>query len=75
MFKIKPKQHRGTEYVRLANLPDEQAGNLLDWLPQTCLTKMEAGEDMLDDCIDYEDYEFWFEHCYRSGLQAFEEEI
>lgn len=75
MPKVKPKRQGLNEYIRLAGLPDKQAGNLLEWLPQSYLTKVEGEESLLDDCVDYEDYEFWFEHCYRDNQDLLEEEI
>lgn len=75
MPKIKPSQQGVTEYVRLANLPEKQVEDLLEWLPQTCLTKVKAEESLLEDCVDYDDYEFWFEHCYQKDSDLLEEEI
>ena len=75
MPKIKPSRQGVTEYVRLANLPEKQVENLLEWLPQTYLTKIEGEENLLEDCIDYEDYEFWFDHCYHQDPDLLEEEI
>ncbi len=75
MRKLKPSRQGVLEYVRLANLPDKQVGTLLDWLPQTCLTKVNVDEHLMDDCVDYEDYEFWFEHCYKQDTEFFEEQI
>lgn len=75
MPKIKPHRTGLKEYVRLAELPGRQAGDLLDWLPETYFTKVEGEEIMHDDCVDYEDYEFWFEHCYQSQPDFPEEQI
>lgn len=73
--KLKPSRQGVTEYVRLADLPNGQAGTLLSWLPESCLTKVKAEENLLDDCIEYEDYEFWYEHCYLRNDESYEEEL
>lgn len=73
--KIKPDRQGATEYVRLSSLPDEQIGALLGWLPESCLTKVKEDKQLLDDCIEYEDYEFWYENCYPSVKNSFEEEL
>lgn len=73
--KIKPKRQGATEYVRLSKLPNEQVDDLLGWLPESCLTKISSGKRLLDDCIEYEDYEFWYENCYAAGKDFFEEEL
>lgn len=75
MRKMKPCRQGVTEYVRLADLPNGQADTLLSWLPESCLTKVKAEEQLLDDCIDYEDYEFWYEHCFLSKDDTYEEEL
>lgn len=73
--KIKPFRQGATEYVRLSKLPNEQIDDLLGWLPESCLTKVNSNEQLLEDCIDYEDYEFWYENCYQAGKDNFEEEL
>ena len=75
MPKVEPKRQGVREYVRLANLPDKQAGNLMEWLPQSFMTKIGGEQNMLEDCIEYEDYEFWFEHCYLNAPDHLEEQI
>ena len=75
MRKLKRNRQGVHEYVRLAELPDKQVGTFLEWLPQTFLTKVNEDERLLEDCVDYEDYEFWYEHFYKSDLDRFEEEI
>ncbi|WP_017731075.1 hypothetical protein [Nafulsella turpanensis] len=76
MRKLKPSRQGGTEYVRLADLPNRQVGNLLGWLPPSCLTKVNEEEQILENCIEYEDYEFWYENFYqKDSLAAFEEEL
>ena len=75
MSGIKPKRQGVTEYVRLASLPDKQIEDLLEWLPPGFLIKVEEGGSLQKDCVEYEDYEFWLEHCYKSSWDLFEEEI
>lgn len=48
--------------MRLSELPSPQASSLRDWLPESYLTKLEAGGSVVEDCIEYEDYEFWYEY-------------
>jgi hypothetical protein len=75
MRKLKPSRQGTTEYVRLADLPERQVGTLLNWLPESCFTKVNAEERTFNDCIDYEDYEFWFEHCAQQHEDLYEEEL
>lgn len=47
---------------------------LRDWLPESYLTKLEEEGSLAHDCIDYEDYEFWYEYS-RSGESALDEQL
>lgn len=62
MPKFTPHRLEATDYVRLSELPALQANSLLNWLPESYFTKLETGETFADDCIEYEDYEFWYEY-------------
>ncbi|WP_224999923.1 hypothetical protein [Cesiribacter sp. SM1] len=62
MPKLAPHRLGTTEYIRLSKLPTPQASSLRDWLPETYLTKLEEGGSVAEDCIAYEDYEFWYEY-------------
>lgn len=74
MLKLSPHRLEATDYVRLSELPAEQALSLLNWLPESCLTKLETGEFVADDCIEYEDYEFWYEYS-RKGEDMLDEQL
>lgn len=76
MRKLKPSRQGITEYIRLVDLPERQVGTLLNWLPESCFTKVNNEEEqLLSDCIEYEDYEFWYEHCYQPNENLYEEEL
>lgn len=75
MPKIETDRLSGTQYVRLANLSEKQAGSLLEWLPESFLTKAGDSEHTEGYCVEYEDYEFWLEHFYKNADSQPEEEI
>ncbi|EMR03636.1 hypothetical protein [Cesiribacter andamanensis] len=62
MPKVTPHRQDATDYIRLSELPAPQAQRLRDWLPESYLTKLEQQHGVADDCIEYEDYEFWYDH-------------
>ncbi len=64
MTKVKPKNWNGVEYVNLSQLPFDQYQNILSWLPTTSFLGNEMKNRDLEDCVYYEDYEFWFDHKY-----------
>lgn len=47
---------------------------LRDWLPESYLTKLEEEGSVAQDCIDYDDYEFWYEYS-RSDESALDEQL
>lgn len=73
MAKIETDRLNGAEYVRLASLPEKQAGSLLEWLSEAYLSKAGGAENQPGYSVAYEDYEFWFEHFY-SGAAFFPED-
>lgn len=67
MRKALPQFFGGYEYVQLSKLPQPQAEQLRDWLPLSSYFKIQDGPHYLEDCIHYEEYEQWYDHCY--GLE------
>ncbi len=61
MIKIQPTYHQGLEYVQLSRLPFKQAISLNEWLPETGIFKIFVDGEEINDCVSYDDYEFWFE--------------
>lgn len=77
MPKLAPHRQGTTEYVRLSALPGSQADLLRNWLPESYLTKLEEEGSLAHDCIDYEDYEFWYEYTRsdKSELDPLDEQL
>lgn len=74
MPKLSPHRLGSTEYVRLSKLPTPQASSLRNWLPETSLTKLEEEGSVAEDCIEYEDYEFWYEYS-RPDKEQLDEQL
>ncbi|GHN02182.1 hypothetical protein WSM22_36710 [Cytophagales bacterium WSM2-2] len=57
--KIQPEVYKGIYYVRLANLPAQQK----QFISQTGIRhiKIKTESFLLSDCIQYHDYEKWYE--------------
>ena len=67
MLKLSPHRQGTLEYVRLSELPGPQAAYMRQWLPESYLTKLEEEGFVANDCIEYEDYEFWYEYSRSDG--------
>jgi hypothetical protein len=60
-MKASPHYDLGTGYVQISKLPFDQVLKLRDWLPQTSIIKLRSLDEDLDDCIQYSEYEYWFD--------------
>jgi len=60
MYKVRPVFHSGYEFVQLSKLPPKQAEQMENRIPNASLMKIQVGEEMLEDCISYDDYEQWY---------------
>lgn len=69
MHKAQPHIDMGTGYVQLSRLPFNQAIELRNWLPDTSLITVRAEEGLLVDCIQYSEYEYWFDFNYRQEVE------
>jgi len=74
MTPISPQNYKGIVYVQLDRLPQEQFAQLTSWLPATERIKLRIGEKIVDGCVKYRDYIFWYENYYYHG-ESFESEI
>lgn len=71
MKKIEPENYRGIQYIRLSNLPEEQQGLIHQWLSEDRLIKIVYKGILLDDCLQYSDYQNWFDHVMPKQSVAF----
>ena len=61
MYKVRPVFHSGIEFVQLSKLPAKQAEQIVGKIPDGSLLKIQVGEELLEDCISYNDYEHWYQ--------------
>lgn len=68
-MKASPHYDLGTGYVQISKLPFDQALKLRDWLPQTSIIKLRSLDEDLDDCIQYSEYEYWFDFQFTAAKE------
>jgi hypothetical protein len=66
-MKVSSKNYKGIEYVQLIDLPVEQREKISESLNEEILIKILIGEIVVQNCIQYKDYEFWFDNVYRKS--------
>lgn len=64
-MKVISKVYKGIEYVQLKDLPKEQQENLTKSLDSQFFIKILIEKSIVSNCIQYKDYEFWFDNVYR----------
>ena len=65
MRKLSPSFFRGIKFIRTSNLPLRQYDELMNWLPPTSMIMIRVDDVVFKDCIQYKDYEYWFENFFR----------
>ena len=65
MQKAQPHIDLGAGYVQLSLLPFNQTIELRNRLPDTSLINVKAEEGILKDCIQYSEYEYWFDFLFH----------
>ena len=71
MNKVYPHINQGPGYIQLSKLPFNQGMKLKNWLSRNSLIKVRIGTLVIEDCIQFSEYEYWFDLFYqRSGREA-----
>ena len=69
-MKVNSKIYRGIEYVQLNELPKDQKEKISESLNEDTLIKILIDERVVSNCIQYKDYELWFDNVYRGFIQV-----
>jgi len=62
-----PKLYKGIEYVKLNELPEEQRDRIRSTFNEQLFVKILVNGKLLEDCILYKDYKFWFRTVYEDS--------
>ena len=68
MTKLIPIVLNGRKWIQLSQLSVENSQNLKNWLPSTSLNLLDFQGMILQDCVDFNDYECWFRSMIGSNL-------
>lgn len=70
MQKAFPHIDLGTGYIQLSRLPFNQAIKLRNWLPETSMVTVKSEGDLVNDCVQYSEYEYWFDFLFRQESES-----
>jgi hypothetical protein len=68
-MKILSKVFRGIEYIQTSQLPPPQREKLLETINQKLFIKILIDGKVVGDCLQYKDYEVWYENIYRAPVE------
>jgi hypothetical protein len=69
-MKVRSKNYKGIEFVQLTDLPKEQKEKISESLSEDSLIKILMNEIVVSNCIQYKEYELWFDNVYRPHKSA-----
>jgi hypothetical protein len=67
IMKVSSKIYKGIEYVQLSELPKDQKEKILEMFDEESFIKIMMDKTIIRKCLQYKDYEMWFDNYYRSA--------
>ena len=64
-MKVSSSIYKGIQYVQVSTLPSEQRDRLLVTIDTELFIKILVDGKLLGNCLQFKDYESWFENVYR----------
>jgi hypothetical protein len=75
MLKATPNFHQGINFIQISSLPYEQQELFSAWVPQSAMMKLEINNISLPDCVEYQDYAYWFDFQYQNQNSLLESSL
>ena len=60
--------YKGIMFVRVSSLPEEQKKLIWKSFSGQKIIKILRGKELLDDCLQYEEYQNWYHHHYKPAM-------
>jgi hypothetical protein len=67
---IDSKIYRGIEYIQLDELPSTQREKISETLNSDLLIKIMIDGKVINDCLQYKDYSYWYNSVYKQQVAA-----
>ncbi len=64
-MKVNSTIYKGIEFVEISALPNEQKTSLMQTVSPDLLIKILVDGKLMPRCIQYKDYEEWYDNSYR----------
>ena len=69
-MKVSSSIYKGIQYVQVSALPVEQRDRLLGTINTELFIKILVDGKVIGNCLQFKDYEKWFENVYRPATSA-----
>jgi len=69
-MKVNSTIYKGIEYVQVGALPLNQKERLLQTINRDLLIKILVDGKLVSECLQFKDYEIWFENIYKAETKA-----
>ena len=66
-MKVDVENYKGIEFVRISSLPDDQKEVFWNSFNKLKIIKILRDNELLNDCLQYEDYQVWYKQRYTTG--------
>jgi hypothetical protein len=68
-MKVNSSIYKGIQYVQINALPPDQKEKILSTLNRELFIKILVDGKMIGNCLQFKDYEVWFDNVYSSESQ------
>jgi len=75
MLKATPNFHQGINFIQISSLPYQQQELFSLWIPQSAKIEIEINNIRLPDCVNYQDYAYWFDFQYQKQNSLLESSL
>lgn len=72
MRKVNPHINLGKDYVEISKLPFDQALEIRANFPSSSFQNIQTKDGFVDDVLEYDQYEYWYDFQYKSLERDFE---
>lgn len=74
-MKVSSKIYKGIEYIQLADLPLVQQEKFIQTINDNLFIKIMIDKKIIAQCIQYKDYELWFDSVYQHAVAPVRQEL
>ncbi len=69
-MKVNSTLYKGIEYVQVGSLPSDQRELLLQTINRDLLIKILVEGKLIGNCLQFKDYEVWFDNIFKAQKSA-----